>query len=470
MEDRTDLYIAEGIVADPRVARQLLVDRVRDVLTAPVDGGLLGRRVVRLALPVPPVDLFHWLHAHALWPRVYWEGRDDGFQVAALGAADLCHGEPGADYDTLRSALDRVLAFSDHRVRYFGGFRFDAQVVPSDEWAPFGTFTFVLPRFELEETDGEVVLVCNLLLPVDRDRVEEIVAQIDALTLPTGPPAGGLPQPRRLRVEPGPAAWRRAVEDAVAAFSATELDKVVLARRTTLYFDAAPDPVLLLEALRAGTPDCFHFLFQPDEQVTFLGASPERLFRRDGRHVFSEAVAGTRPRGDSNRTDAELGRELLASEKEQREHAYVRESIRSALRPLCETLEVDADASELVLARGRHLVSRVSGSLIDGIHGSEMMKALHPTPAVGGTPTEVALERIRTAEPFDRGWYAGPFGWIGTEGAEFSVAIRSGLLSDRTLSLYSGAGIVAGSDAAGEWREVEQKISDFLSLFGGGID
>ena len=116
----------------------------------------------------------------------------------------------------------------------------------------------------------------------------------------------------------------------------------------------------------------------------------------------------------------------------------------------------------------RHLVSRVGAGLRDGVTDADLLGALHPTPAVGGYPKEGALEGIRALEPFDRGWYAGPVGWVGADGAEFAVGIRSGLVRGRTLALYSGAGIVAGSRPEEEWAEVEQKIKDFTDAFGLG--
>jgi menaquinone-specific isochorismate synthase len=95
-----------------------------------------------------------------------------------------------------------------------------------------------------------------------------------------------------------------------------------------------------------------------------------------------------------------------------------------------------------------------------------VLRALHPTPAVGGYPRGEALEEIQALEPFDRGWYAGPVGWIGAGGAEFAVGIRSGLVRGNRLTLFSGAGIVAGSVPESEWAEIEQKIGDFTRMFG----
>ena len=200
--------------------------------------------------------------------------------------------------------------------------------------------------------------------------------------------------------------------------------------------------------------------------MAFLGASPERLFRRDGRSVESEAVAGTRPRGVSSADDEGLRDDLLHSAKDRSEHTYVSKGIGEALAPLCEELEIEDGVSEMKLARGRHLRSRVRGTLRDGVTDAALLDALHPTPAVGGHPRDEALERYRDLEPFDRGWYAGPVGWIGAEASEFAVGIRSGLVRGRTLALFSGAGIVAGSVPDEEWAEIEQKIGDFTGMFG----
>lgn len=414
-------------------------------------------RILSLSVPAGNVSLLDWLRAQEVGPKLYWSGRDDGVEVAAVGVADESF-----------STGDRLPLLDDAEsdARYYGGMRFDTDSETSGEWAAFGTRRFVLPRFELRREGGEAVLICNLVLPGDTARAERILRQVEDLQVAEARSGVTLPTPVERLDLPDATGWRTNIEKALAAFESGPLKKVVLARRVDLSFDGVLDPLLLIEKLKARTPGCFHFYFEPEAGVAFLGASPERLYRREERSIKSEAVAGTRPRGESAADDEDLGEELLTSAKDLTEHAYVRVSIEEKLDALCERLEVEERASEMKLARGRHLVSRVRGTLRDAVTDPDVLRALHPTPAVGGYSREDALKEIRASEPFDRGWYAGPIGWIGAESAEFAVGIRSGLVRGRELSLYSGAGIVPGSVPEEEWAEIEQKIGDFTQIFG----
>ncbi|MDQ3386482.1 MAG: isochorismate synthase [Actinomycetota bacterium] len=419
--------------------------------------------IVSLSVKVPSINSLDWLRARKTGPKFYWSGRDDGSKVAAVGIADIqtSEDEGGGALRDLLSSLS-----PDSTARYYGGMRFDAARETSREWEAFGAHGFVLPRFELRCEGDETALICNLLLTRDAEQTDEITHEIESLSEVEVSPDEALPTLENRRDLPDAEGWRANLEGALAAFESGPLKKVVLARRVDLTSVGELDPLLLMDNLASRTPGCFHFYFEPEAGVAFLGASPERLYRRDERYIKSEAVAGTRPRGESAADDADLGEELLNSPKDLSEHAYVRLSIEEKLGSLCERLEVEEQATEMKLARGRHLVSRVSGALHATVTDTEVLRTLHPTPAVGGYPREDALAIIRGSEPFDRGWYAGPIGWMGAGSAEFAVGIRSGLVRGREISLYSGAGIVPGSVPDDEWAEIEQKIGDFTRIFG----
>jgi menaquinone-specific isochorismate synthase len=449
-------------------ARWLLADRVSRALS---DARLESiadpvERIARLAVPAGRVDPFRWLSEQRMFPKVYWSGREDRAGVAAVGIADLREVGVSEGAGSLSKVLASLPDSGVSGARYYGGARFDPLGQPDEEWAAFSAYRFVLPRFELHAGETETMLLCNLVLPRDMDDASKIVQEIEDLSLPEGASGALLPAPMCREDSPNSEGWRENVERALSALSEGRLGKVVLARRAEFGFCRDLDPTLLLESLKAATPGCFHFYAEPEDGIAFLGASPERLFRREGRSVESEAVAGTRPRGVSSVEDEVLRDDLLHSAKDLSEHTYVSKGIREALEPLCEVLEIEDHVSEMMLARGRHLRSKVRGTLEDGVTDAALLDAMHPTPAVGGYPRSEALEQIHALEPFDRGWYAGPVGWIGQEASEFAVGIRSGLVRGSTLALFSGAGIVAGSLPAEEWAEIEQKIGDFTGMFG----
>lgn len=448
----------------PGDALRRLAGRVKRALES--HGG--ERRVLRVTEPLElPVHPLRWLGAHPAGEKVYWSGREDGRRVAAAGIADLLTPNTPDGYDALHRRIETALSDSD--ARYYGGLRFDMGAEPGGAWTPFGAWRFVLPRLELVAGENGTELVCNLVLPRDagREREKEILAGISRSPLPSGGPAGELPLPISRLDSPDREGWNLNIEHALSAFRRGDLEKVVLARRAEFGFAGGLDPELLLANLEAATPGCFHFGLRSEKgAAVFVGASPERLYRREGREVTSEAIAGTLPRGDSEESDEALRARLLGSDKDRREHGYVREGVRESLAGLCDELEVEEGVSEMKLSSRRHLVSGVRGKLREGVTDADLLAAMSPTPAVGGYPGEAARRFLREAEPFDRGFYAGPVGWIGADAAEFAVGIRSGLVDGRRLALYSGAGIVEGSTAKGEWREIEQKISDFAAVLG----
>jgi len=240
------------------------------------------------------------------------------------------------------------------------------------------------------------------------------------------------------------------------------LQKIVLARQIELQFDRELDPLLMLE--RLDTPGCYRLFWESSPGAAFVSVSPERLYQRDGHRIVCDALAGTRPRGQTSQEDNRLGRELLDSDKDGREHSFVTNAIHTTLSTLCDEVRGGDNISIMKLRRVQHLLASFRGELRNGISDREILKSLHPTPAVAGYPIDQACDRLATLESFDRGWYAGPMGWLGSERAEFAVGIRCALAQGKRLTLYAGAGIVEGSDPRQEWDESENKASQFLAL------
>jgi len=318
----------------------------------------------------------------------------------------------------------------------------------------FGTFTFDA------SSDGSVLIIPRTVLGRDgRGR-----AWLTTATGPGQPPgpvpvAGPVPL-ANIRWHDGslPAPqWEQAVAAAVAEIKAGRLRKVVLARDLYATADEPIDPRILLRRLAARYPECYTFACDG-----MIGATPELLIQQTGRDVSALVLAGTTPRGGDPAEDEALGAELLASAKNTEEHSYAVASMRDALGPLCDTLDVAARPALLKLPNLQHLGTRVRGTLAPTEtprSALALAAAVHPTAAVCGTPTGAAFELIRELEHMDRERYAGPVGWVDAEGnGEWGIALRCAQLSGRSARLFAGCGIVAGSDPAAELAEAQVKF------------
>lgn len=412
-----------------------------------------------VAMESSPVEPIHWLAGLPEGSRFYWRSRGESSRSAGFGEAWRVRCDVGEDAQSFLERAWHCAQTEAPDCRLYGGLGFDAEAIPEAAWMDFGTGVFFVPLVELRSSDEG----CQLLVHGNRDSLEALEALADQVISPRCPDAG-IPPPVKRRDEPDQNRWRQEVQLVLDGFAEGRMEKVVLARRVSYLFEEAIDPFSLLWRLQDQTPACFHFLLQLNGGATLIGASPERLYRREGRQLWTEAVAGTRPRGATAAIDERLSRRLLESAKDQREHEYVRQAICDVLEPYCETLISAPCPGLLKLSRGQHLYTSIEAELRDGVQDPELVARLHPTPAVGGVPREAALQIIRTAESFSRGWYAAPLGWMETERAEFAVAIRSGRVDCNRLDLYSGAGIVEGSDPESEWSEIENKISDFIHI------
>lgn len=257
--------------------------------------------------------------------------------------------------------------------------------------------------------------------------------------------------------------WERRVARAVSAMRRGAYDKVVLARdlyaRTTEPIDAR----VLAGRLADRFPDCYTYACDG-----LVGATPELLIRRFGRRISSLVLAGSAPRGADAPEDTRLGAELAASAKNVEEHRYAADSARASLAPLCASVTGDDTPFLLKLANIQHLATRLDGELADDRSAIEVADALHPTAAVGGTPTGVAVQAIRDLEGMDRGRYAGPVGWVDGRGnGEWGIALRCAQLVGGAegpgARLFAGCGIVAGSDPATELSETQIKFRSVRS-------
>ncbi len=447
--------------------RSEIADRIRSAFdrweNRPEHQQQLG---IRIELPIEDTDPLGWLCAQSAPVQGYWSGRDTPDERAGVGSCHLLTlgsvEEPRAVFDQGRAVLCTFGPAAD--VRYFGGFAFSSSAVDESPWPRFGPARFYIPRFELIRDPAGTRFAVNLFFQhhvhTAAGEVLEELSDIDFAGVPLAP----LPKIAGRNDYPDQPGWEANVRAALDLIRSGILDKVVLARKAVYRFERPVPASHILRVLREVTANCYHFLLQPEPGTAFMGTTPECLYRRHGKNLFTEALAGTRPRDDDALRDAALARDLLHNEKERREQELVRRDILRQLHLLCDAVEADETPVLLPLERKQHLISRIHARLRNDTEDADLIQALHPTPAVGGSPRINALKEIPRLEPFSRGGYAAPVGWFDLENAVFAVAIRSGLVRGERVNVYSGAGIVEGSDPSAEWQEIENKISDFVRV------
>ncbi len=326
----------------------------------------------------------------------------------------------------------------------------------------------MLPLIQLTFEDGRHTLSCHLWLESDDERDTKITAleaMLDQLVTSTNSSELKLPELLKISYNPQEQEWLEKCTAALQTFEEGSMEKIMLARQTTLEFRESFSPLLFLLRYPYPQNTTYRFYFEPVEHHAFLSFTPERLYRRDGRQLLTEALAGTCSKESITGNEEHASEALLNSEKDIREHRFVRDMIFNELSPICSAIDMEEEVQVLQLNRLAHLYTRCSATLKPEFESdSTLLTLLHPTPAVGGVPKEPALKHIMQLEPFSRGWYAAPLGWISRDAAEFCVGIRSALVNGPVTSLYSGAGLVKGSNPYSEWEEVDQKIGDILAI------
>lgn len=393
---------------------------------------------------------------------------DERRSLTTLGATRLTKLEGESRFRDARSAYEAVRdelascvherASSDAAFVWTLGFAF----VPGrarDAWSPLGDGLLALPRWTHRSDAG----TGSLTLVVDGDEpagAELALAELDAiwdalLTRPSRVPAAVPTRVRHVDED----RWARSLADVKARIEAGSAEKVVVARRSTVSAESDFDPNQVLRRLER--PGATVFCVRR-RGVAFVGATPERLFRKRGRHVATEAVAGT----------ASLERDpggvrLFASAKDLHEHQLVVDAIASALSGMRGDVSCGTRGLRTIGAIA-HLATPIEARLANDVSAFEILEALHPTPAVGGVPRATAVRWIADNEP-DRGWYAGPIGWIDADGnAEVHVALRSALIVGARAYAYAGCGVVDGSDPRAEYAETALKLAPMLAALGAG--
>lgn len=428
-----------------------------DEIAASLDKPHTGE--LRLGVAAIDADPLGFVRAGAgQFGRAFFFSTPDGEAYGGLGTAWQASSSGMDRFAALKAAIDDLAL--PELFRAVVGFSFNQDGPHSPAWASFGSAEAALPLAAIVPTPKGAALTIALPAGLDADQVLAPLRNLSFPGDPSYPDLGG----HTLESVPPVADWHAAVEEAVDAIGEDSLRKVVLSRSVIVRSDAAPDAFDLLHHLEASYPRCFGYGWRIGE-ATFIGASPELLVRSVGGEVSSNPLAGSAPRGEGDEDDRALAEGLMRSPKDRIEHRLVVDDVVRRLQPFVDRVVVPDSPSLKRMATVQHLSTPVHGSLTAKTHVLDLVDALHPTPAVGGTPRGKAISFIDKLEGFDRGWYAGGVGWVdGSGDGEFAIALRCGLIEGADAHIFAGAGIVADSDPDAELLETRLKLRPLLEL------
>lgn len=445
-------------------------------------------RLATVTIPAPDLRAETFLRHAAGQQRGFW-ARDDRWVAHRGVAAELRDPGRGSGdrFETVAGAARRLAqepllpagSARAPRVRFYGGFSFRPDHEARGVWADFPSWLFHVPAFELEgDSSGDAWLRVRMLVAATdgddvfvRLRHEAEALRAELATLGDRSPRSG-PVASGRGTATDRTSWEDAVRASLYAIRAGTVSKAVLARTLDVEIGEAIDPVDVVGHLWDVNRGSHVFLFEPTPGAALVGAAPETVATlRDG--VFhATAVAGSIRRGDTPREQAELAAQLLASDKDRVEQRIALDDMVARLETVAHQIRTDPQPHVLTLARIQHLETEIRASVPGGVGILDLLRLLHPTPAVCGLPRDAAMAFLADEEPFERGWYAGPVGWFDAEGnGVFAPALRTGVSTGSGWRLFAGAGIVEGSVPALEWEETAIKFEPVLeALRASGAD
>ena len=454
---------------------QKLIDQVRQRLSLEIDRNPpWANRLYTLTLSLPELRLQRLLLSRQRW--FYWGkpaneeyrlGIGEALRIDAKGPSRLQ--QLSAAFRKITTNWDRYDPDDTHSEPViFTGFAFSPDDPMHESWQGLPNAGLFLPTILLQQTGNHCSLTCTYQSSSEVDHnklIEEWMALfgplIKAMALPSGPPGHRTKLPLR-DSEPSRDAWIQRVEQTIQEIDKGLLEKAVLARRIRVQAERQLNPARLISTLDCLYPDSMLFATGQNHQ-TFVAATPERLLSCMNSEIISDAVAGTAPRAADEEKDRQLGQALLRAPKTQHEHQLVVDTIQTALRNICVTLQ-PTQRPKLKRLRGlQHLWTKVRGELKPGTDLFQAAAKLHPSAAVNGAPVQQAHSWLQSNESLARGWYTGAAGWIDANGnGELAVLIRCVQLKGRDAELYAGAGITAESDPQAEYEETELKFAAML--------
>lgn len=472
-----------ALKADPDDVRTTIRSSVEKSLQQAQDSG--QSQILTFCYPLDDLDALAWLEQVEPTQEAafYWEYPLEDLQIAAhTSIVDLKSRGTGRFDDVEKelekwkrrsTSIDLEGQESASLLHAFGAFSFFDEVY-SSEWSGFGPAYWFIPRYLVKRQNGSTYLILSERIDPN-DTIDELLDFFDRVNpenvyhddlkgnIQTDGSLSGSTHTNG-KSSPSTSAsdynrWLQNLEQAKDSILSGEFEKIVLSRSSRFRFNQKIDPFSAIARLRDAYPNCYTFLLKNEANQHFIGSTPELLATFDGNQLYTESLAGSTRRGDTDEEEKQLETYLQTSSKEQAEHHYVVDAVTSAIRP--HTVEIEQPHTPIIrkLSNVQHLLTPINATLKQGTSPLTIVRDLHPTPAVGGTPTRGVRQFIKKLEKEDRGLYAGPIGWLNAQNkGTFAVAIRSGLIHNNRAHLYAGCGIVEDSTADREWDEAELKF------------
>ncbi|QTD42669.1 isochorismate synthase MenF [Sporosarcina sp. Te-1] len=429
---------------------------------------------------ITPLSFFESGSADYKNKRFYWQNADRSMTLVGLGHAHIITSQDSSGrYREVSNEWKRLCSIlvkeeKDRNPVLFGGFSYDPLHEKETVWSSHPSAFFVVPTFQLVIQDGVTSLSINMItdqehavsafdqLREERDRLIHI-SQVHDFHLGEKPEIVST-------VERDKERYLKAVSQVTKQIREGKAEKVVIARMMELGLREEVSATAVLHSITNEQQESYHFGLE-NQGTLFFGATPERLIEIKNGQAYSACVAGSIRRGDTAVEDRLLGDELMRDRKNREEHQYVVDMISTVFHRLSHEVSIPKTPRLMKIRDIQHLFTPVQGTVSSDTDIFGFIESLHPTPALGGVPTNVALEMIREEEGMDRGYYAAPIGWTDAGGnGEFAVAIRSALLSGNRAYLYAGGGIVADSDPNSEYAETWVKFRPVLRALGGNLN
>lgn len=418
-----------------------------------------------------PLDFYQRTGRSYSGQRCYWSDSSGELQLVGAGITAMISTQSEDAAVQVRQAQARLFRnaytvgaqyVAGTGAVFLGGFAFDSKKERSAMWQEFGSAYFILPEFLLTVHRGRCYFTHTILCRPNDDaaeRVGALEAQPNEL-FDNGFHAATDTHDQQLldQKDLDQDTWCRLVAKAVQTMQETPMKKIVLARARSLIFQRQLSSHALLRVLSEKQKGTCIFCLEKGS-AAFIGATPERLIKKNGRSIESACLAGSAARGKTQHEDDLLGKWLLNDGKNLKEHQYVVESVRAALNTLCTSLSIPKRPVLMKNKNIQHLYTPVKGRCKSATSLIDLVARLHPTPALGGLPKKDAMAWIRTHEAMDRGFYASPIGWVDAgDHGEFDVGIRAALLRGNEAVLFAGCGVLTDSDPIQEYQETDVKF------------